>query len=527
MEVNPDNKKAVIYCRVSTKEQAEEGNSLVTQEKNCREYALKNGYEIAGVFIEEGESAKTADRPELQKLLSFCANRKNSIQAVIAYKIDRISRNTDDYSQLRILLKRYGVEIKSTSEYFENTPAGRFMENIIANVAQFDNDVRTERSVGGMKDAVREGRYVWKAPIGYVNQKLNGKANIAPSDKARLVKEAFEQVASNSCTLDTVRRELASSGLRGNNGKLLSRSYFYKMVRNPLYAGWIHKFGECHRGSFTPVVSIDLFNAVQRALKRKGPKRSYTLQHPDFILRRFIQHPNGEKLTGSWSQGKYNKYAYYRFQGARLQWTKPLLEKQFLKFVNTFACAPITYEKLKKYVHEVLTSHSNRIQERVTELLGMQKALKEKQNALVQKNISGVISDTVAKEQLATIEDHLWKVSQSLEIREKRTLNFQRVVEDLKEFFMNPAAFWAKLPFSVQSKLLWFEFPKGIIFDGRKFRTPEICSLFKLKEFFLAKLSPNVHHLRLNYEHSILTKFPAPETIASELKALEVILCPS
>src|SRR5687767_3800489 len=135
-------KKAVIYCRVSTKEQVEEGNSLVTQEKNCREYAQKNGYEIAALFVEQGESAKTADRTELKRLMSFCANRKNNIQAIIAYKIDRISRNTDDYSQIRILLKRYGVEIKSTSEYFEDTPAGRFMENIIANVAQFDNDVR-------------------------------------------------------------------------------------------------------------------------------------------------------------------------------------------------------------------------------------------------------------------------------------------------------------------------------------------------------------------------------------------------
>ncbi len=66
-----NNKQAVIYCRVSTKEQAEEGNSLVTQERNCREYALKNGYDIAHVFIEQGESAKTADRTELQKLFIF------------------------------------------------------------------------------------------------------------------------------------------------------------------------------------------------------------------------------------------------------------------------------------------------------------------------------------------------------------------------------------------------------------------------------------------------------------------------
>ena len=139
----------MIYCRVSTKEQVEEGNSLVTQEKICKEYALKQGYSITQIFIEQGESAKTADRPQLQNLLAFCANRKNRVSAVIAYKLDRLSRNTDDYSQIRLLLKRYGVEIKSTTEYFENTPVGRFLENTMANIAQFDNDIRSERCAGG------------------------------------------------------------------------------------------------------------------------------------------------------------------------------------------------------------------------------------------------------------------------------------------------------------------------------------------------------------------------------------------
>src|SRR5436309_3076270 len=106
-------KKAVIYCRVSTKEQVDDGNSLATQQRLCTEYALKHGYEIVEKFIEEGESAKTQNRTQLQLLLTYCSNRKNNIEAVIAYKIDRISRNTDDYSQIRIILKRYGVHIRS------------------------------------------------------------------------------------------------------------------------------------------------------------------------------------------------------------------------------------------------------------------------------------------------------------------------------------------------------------------------------------------------------------------------------
>jgi DNA invertase Pin-like site-specific DNA recombinase len=60
---------------VSTKEQVDEGNSLSTQQKICNDYALRNEYEIAETFIEQGESAKTADRTELQKLLTYCAEK--------------------------------------------------------------------------------------------------------------------------------------------------------------------------------------------------------------------------------------------------------------------------------------------------------------------------------------------------------------------------------------------------------------------------------------------------------------------
>ena len=242
-------KRAVIYCRVSTKEQVEEGNSLVMQERICREYAAKNDYGIAEVFIEQGESAKSADRTQLQILLKYCAIKKNAVSAVIAYKLDRISRNTDDYSQIRIVLKRYGVEIKSTSEYFENTPAGRFMENIIANVAQFDNDVRAERCTGGMKEAVKEGRYVWKAPLGYGNVKINGKSTIAPNENAPLVRKVFELIASEIYSTEAIRFIIAEDGLVGKKKVPINHSYFYRMVRNRLYTGTITMFGEQFQGT--------------------------------------------------------------------------------------------------------------------------------------------------------------------------------------------------------------------------------------------------------------------------------------
>ena len=63
--------RAVIYCRVSTTEQTE-NMSLATQERHCREFCAREGFEVAAVFVERGESAKTAHRPELFKLVAYC-----------------------------------------------------------------------------------------------------------------------------------------------------------------------------------------------------------------------------------------------------------------------------------------------------------------------------------------------------------------------------------------------------------------------------------------------------------------------
>lgn len=252
-------KNAVLYCRVSTKEQVDDGNSLTTQKRLCSEYCERSGYNIISSFIEEGESAKTADRTELQNLLKFCLDKKNAVHAVIVYKIDRLSRNTYDYGQIRMTLKARGVEIRSITEPFEDDPVGRFMENTMANIAQLDNDIRAERCANGMKEAVREGRYVWKAPIGYKNIKVNGKSTITKDFMAPIIYKAFEMIASGIYSIEEVRQDAIKNGLTLPNGKNISNQYFHKLIRNKLYMGEIHKFGEIHIGSFDPVVTRDLF----------------------------------------------------------------------------------------------------------------------------------------------------------------------------------------------------------------------------------------------------------------------------
>lgn len=497
------NKRAVIYCRVSSKEQVDEGNSLSTQEKNCREYAITNGFDIARVFVEKGESAKTQNRTELKLLLSFCADRKNKIEAVIAYKIDRISRNTDDYSQIRILLNRYGVEIKSTSEYFENSPAGRFMENIIANVAQFDNDVRTERSINGMRDAVREGRYVWTAPIGYDNIRSAGKATIGQNEKmAPILRSTFELIAQNLYPLEEVRKKMMEQGLANRAGKPLSKSYFYWLLKNELYAGWIIKFGERHRGIFEPIISDELFSQVQLVLKNRGRKNlHYVHENPDFPLRRFVKYSTGKMLTGSWSQGRKSKYAYYRFGMKGTNYNRTDFENEFKKYIDGYVLDEEHYAKFKSQLNENLID-ANKNKLKVAEQLKKQiEDLNEKQNVLIDKNTGGFISNQVLRQQLDRIDKELLNANAVLAKIPNKAGNLEELFERSEAFLKKPSHMWAKAKFNAKLKLQWFQFPQGITYNGKEFGTTEMCNLYKVNKSFSDPLSYRVPSKQLSWNN--------------------------
>src|SRR6266851_5544821 len=142
-------KKAVIYIRVSTDEQVE-NMSLGNQLDACQRYAESNGLEVAKVFREEGESAKTAKRPQLLALLEFCQKHKGEIHTLVVWKVDRFSRRTEDHMAIKAALKKVGVGLSSVTEPIEDTVMGRLMETVLSGFAQFDNEVRAERSVGGM-----------------------------------------------------------------------------------------------------------------------------------------------------------------------------------------------------------------------------------------------------------------------------------------------------------------------------------------------------------------------------------------
>ena len=131
---------AVIYVRVSMKEQTE-NLSLPTQLRACEEYCRRQGYEILERFHEEGESAKSTDRSQLQNLLTYCRLNEGRVHFVVVFNLTRFARDKYDHFALRSHLQSLGISLRSATEPIDNTSTGKLMKGVLAAFAQFDNDV--------------------------------------------------------------------------------------------------------------------------------------------------------------------------------------------------------------------------------------------------------------------------------------------------------------------------------------------------------------------------------------------------
>lgn len=471
-------KKVVLYVRVSSKEQLE-GSSLEVQEKICSDYALRNDYEIEKVFVEKGESAKTTDRTELKLLLEYVAKNYKNLYGIIVYKVDRLARVALDYATLKVFFNKYGLRLLSATETLEETPVGRWVETMLAGTAQFDNEVRTERSVNGMTAAVKAGRYVWGAPRGYINTGGRGISNLA-HDKPEivdLVRKTWVYL-DTGCSPEEARKAITKDGLRGANDKPISRSQFHRMIRNKVYMGVIEKFGLSIVGNFKSIVEPELFIRVLDKLNHSSKNMPvYKKDNEDFPLRGLVtcSHCN-RRMTASWSRGNGGKFGYYRCLSCkRINYKKDVIESLFLNYLKVHSYKPELKELLIKAIEVNLEERNKSNKKKLYEVEKELLILKSKEKQIVEKNLKNVISDTLAKELLEENEKQISEATLKQYTYEDNKDDVMKVVKHSISILEDISNVWFRVDLGIKKRFQKFLFPEGLSFDGVNFGTTKLA----------------------------------------------------
>ncbi len=226
--------KAYGYCRVSTAEQATEGASLAAQETKIRQYIEFKDWDLVGVEVDDGYSAKSLDRPGIQRILDLVERKE--IDAIVIYKLDRLTRNVGDLSRLIEVLDKKKVALVSLQENLDVTTAtGRLMVNLIGSVSQWERETTGERTREVLRHKRDQLQKYSKIPYGYTE------------DNGRLVRDHQEQStierirtwAQDNISLREIARRLNQAGIPGKQGGRWHAVTVKKILTNPIQAGGV------------------------------------------------------------------------------------------------------------------------------------------------------------------------------------------------------------------------------------------------------------------------------------------------
>lgn len=465
----------IIYTRVSTKEQAEKRLSLENQEKECKAYARKHNVTVPDnhVFSDRGESAKFADRPELQRMLQFVKQNKGKVDTLYIWKIDRLSRNLGDYYGIKVAVNRYGVRVVSVTEPIDDDPVGRFLEAILAAAAQFDNEIRAIRSLTGMRQRVEQGEWPHDAPVGY--KKVN-KHVVIDDLLGPVIAEVLTEYSSGTYSVAEIARYALERGVKTKSGRPKAHDAMTSILTNVFYAGYTRNklTNKVIKGRHTPLVdeaiiykNIDLIH---------GQKKKIVLRGDDlYPLRGTLLCTNcGLALTASSSKGNGGYYPLYhcgrktctkKITGKKASQDADTVHKEFRALLE--AKRPL--EGLTKLYKEVLLRAWNdeygkalETAEQINREIEAQKQLRFAAN---KKFIADKITEEDKVEQVRRIDEHINALEQEKTEIDQYVKEKEQIVDDAMSFIKTPDIFWNRASTRSRQAIQMLLFPSGIPYD--------------------------------------------------------------
>ena len=258
--------RVAVYTRVSTEDQAKEGFSLPAQEERLRAYCQARGWEVAGIYRDDGHSGRNIRRPAYQKMME----ERDAWDTILVLKMDRIHRNSRNFMEMMESLSAAEKDFVSATESLDTTTAmGRFVMDIIQRIAQLESEQIGERVYIGMSQKAKTGPGVlgFPAPLGY--EVSDGALQINDRE-AVIVRDIFERARAGQ-TMEAIASGLNADGVVTKRGREWTAVKIYRILHNPIYAGHLRWDRFERKAEHEPIVSVDLFNEVQQALRARAP----------------------------------------------------------------------------------------------------------------------------------------------------------------------------------------------------------------------------------------------------------------
>ncbi|EGQ23792.1 site-specific DNA recombinase [Sporosarcina newyorkensis 2681] len=320
-------KRVAIYCRVSTEEQASEGYSITAQLQTLRNYAGLYGWQVVKEYVDEGVSGKNiSGRPAMQQLVVDV--EKDEFDAVLVWKISRLSRNMLDTLTVLDKFEENSVKFISYSENFDTgSPIGRLVVQLMASIAEMERNTLSENVKLGMKQRALEGSWNGGVVFGYDSVK---KELVINEKEAKVVQLIYELYLSGK-GLKAIANHLNKHGYRTKRNRYFSINGVAQILDNPIYVGkisWlkVENWDTKRRkgknpnpilvnGKHEAIITEELWHLVQARRKSKSFKQRQS--NEPFLLSSLLRCPDcGQGMVPSITtytrkDGTKRKHRYY------------------------------------------------------------------------------------------------------------------------------------------------------------------------------------------------------------------------
>ena len=504
-------RKACLYIRVSTDEQADKGYSQRDQEERLRRHCQSQSIEIDEVIIED-YSAKTFERPAWRRLLAHLRKSRQP-RLVLFTKWDRFSRNTGDAYQMISLLGKLGAEPQAIEQPLDlSIPENKMMLAVYLAAPEVENDRRALNVFHGMRRAKKEGRWMATAPIGYINRITpEGKKHIAPHPvNAPIMVEVFEQIAAGTYNTEQIWKMARHKGLRS------SKNNFWVAIRNPVYCGKIFippykdEAGYFVKGVHEIIISESLFDQAQQSLdgRKRNPNQKPKIRSLDDLpLRGFLKCPKCSRmLTGSASKGNGGYYYYYHCSVAcKVRFKAQVANERLVHELRELIPRP---GRIEIFTQAIMDDFKQKVKHQETERKQILSELDSISIRMQKARIMKVDGDLeeydfkMIKEQSARKTEELEKKLNSLQGRDKEiSVLLEKALKNLSGLDL----LYENGNIEEKRKILGSIFPEKLTFDGVQHRTTRINELLNLiyqknSELYGNKKGTNLLFLDLSHQ---------------------------
>ncbi len=283
--IRVDSNECVIYTRVSGAKQMD-GMSLETQLNGTNAYAKKFHLVVREYFGGTYESAASDERKEFQRMIKYLKTSRHKVSKILVYSLERFSRNENSI-WLSGQLRKLGIEIISVTQPIDTTnPAGIMQQKMLFIFGEFDNQLRRQKSMAGIKEHLLHGEWCTKPPVGYDIVKVNGERKIVVNETGRIIKKMFLWKAKERLTNVEIQKRLQAHNLNYNLRRIS------EILENPFYCGKMaHKAleGDIVDGKQEKLITEELFLEVNNICAEKKLGLQTKKERPEISLKRFMK----------------------------------------------------------------------------------------------------------------------------------------------------------------------------------------------------------------------------------------------